>query len=752
MSKMELADTISANEVLSLGNRTYKVKSQSDPGQRTGYQVTMDNGNGMPSCGCHAWMWTLLPCKHIFAVIQHTEFSWEDLPPEYLSSPYFNIDSHVIGIPVPIPSEALEEEEVENESFDGATHFGDSDGDDASQLIDLPSAKRGPKSLKALAVQCREKLSLLQNATYLCQSEDAFIVLDSNLKEALSAFNSSLYRDSGLCTEAEHIKKKKAVKRPVTQKDVESKKIKMEENMKENMKERKKKSKRGKKRLPLKLQKKEPICSERVIIEGHEAVPNTIQEDIAEMVKKMSQNEVDKLIDNARLSSSISTDKVARTGLALLEQLFPSEDSDNSDYDAIIEAIINDAKKLCPGLEEQHTFRFALLLLWTLVKKGKFQLHRNIEKEDEEARNSMAACIEALNSIQSLNPDGKRIIDSQHPRSILKMKDKSTKCIRKKVHFEGEADLNQPLTQMDRNQALDAVKKLWSLRESSNYIIARVSNYNVTDDDFKSLASRNWLTDQVIDAYIAFIVQAEIEKGNHITMYPSQTMTGIMSGTYSVEKCRKKLKGFECEAIVGAVIKHQHWTLVIVEPKKGLIYFYNPLTERRIQIREVQRNWCSYMGARMIAFNEPDTMQWKVETKEHSKQTDSFNCGVYCLLFAERHFSGQSITNITKMDLDNMRIQIATNLMMFEVYLTEHCPTCGFVTRRDVREIHCEKCNREFHKKPHCVGEENMCKDSFICRMCSIKFWGENDRTSSEKISVKKTKDSIREKKSLKRR
>uniref|UniRef100_A0A8W8L346 Ubiquitin-like protease family profile domain-containing protein n=1 Tax=Magallana gigas TaxID=29159 RepID=A0A8W8L346_MAGGI len=340
------------------------------------------------------------------------------------------------------------------------------------------------------------------------------------------------------------------------------------------------------------------------------------------MVKKMSQNEVDKLIDNARLSSSISTDKVARTGLALLEQLFPSEDSDNSDYDAIIEAIINDAKKLCPGLEEQHTFRFALLLLWTLVKKGKFQLHRNIEKEDEEARNSMAACIEALNSIQSLNPDGKRIIDSQHPRSILKMKDKSTKCIRKKVHFEGEADLNQPLTQMDRNQALDAVKKLWSLRESSNYIIARVSNYNVTDDDFKSLASRNWLTDQ--------------------------------------------LKVFECEAIVGAVIKHQHWTLVIVEPKKGLIYFYNPLTERRIQIREVQRNWCSYMGARMIAFNEPDTMQWKVETKEHSKQTDSFNCGVYCLLFAERHFSGQSITNITKMDLDNMRIQIATNLMMFE--------------------------------------------------------------------------------------
>lgn len=53
----------------------------------------------------------------------------------------------------------------------------------------------------------------------------------------------------------------------------------------------------------------------------------------------------------------------------------------------------------------------------------------------------------------------------------------------------------------------------------------------------------HYLSLQVIDAYIAFIVQAEIEKGNHIhvTMYPSQTMTGIMSGTYSVEKCRKKV-------------------------------------------------------------------------------------------------------------------------------------------------------------------------------------------------------------------
>ncbi|XP_062602663.1 uncharacterized protein LOC134264386 [Saccostrea cucullata] len=224
---------------------------------------------------------------------------------------------------------------------------------------------------------------------------------------------------------------------------------------------------------------------------------NSDERYVDKMLKEMSQKEVDRLIDNARLSSSVSTDIVARTGLALLEQLFPSEDIDRSDHDAILMAIINDAKKLCPGLEEQHNFRFALLLLWTLVKKGTFQLHRNIEKEDKEAQDSMAACIDALKSIQSLNSKGARTNDSKHPKSILKIKDRSTKCIGKKVRFEGEADI-QPLTQMDRNQALDAVKKLWSLRESTNYIIERVSNYNVTDDDFRSLASGKWLTDQII--------------------------------------------------------------------------------------------------------------------------------------------------------------------------------------------------------------------------------------------------------------
>lgn len=46
---------------------------------------------------------------------------------------------------------------------------------------------------------------------------------------------------------------------------------------------------------------------------------------------------------------------------------------------------------------------------------------------------------------------------------------------------------------------------------------------------------------QVMDAYLSLIVQREIEKGNKITMYSSQTMTQIVSGTFSVNNCRRKV-------------------------------------------------------------------------------------------------------------------------------------------------------------------------------------------------------------------
>ena len=38
---------------------------------------------------CPDWMKNEMPCKHFFAVVQHTNFSWEELPYDYRNHPLF---------------------------------------------------------------------------------------------------------------------------------------------------------------------------------------------------------------------------------------------------------------------------------------------------------------------------------------------------------------------------------------------------------------------------------------------------------------------------------------------------------------------------------------------------------------------------------------------------------------------------------------------------------------------------------------
>ena len=41
------------------------------------------------TCTCPDWMKNEMPCKHFFAVVQHTNFSWEELPYAYRNHPLF---------------------------------------------------------------------------------------------------------------------------------------------------------------------------------------------------------------------------------------------------------------------------------------------------------------------------------------------------------------------------------------------------------------------------------------------------------------------------------------------------------------------------------------------------------------------------------------------------------------------------------------------------------------------------------------
>ena len=50
-----------------------------------------------PRCSCFAWIKSELPCKQIFAVIEHTYITWEDLPESFCNHPLFNLNEDILG-------------------------------------------------------------------------------------------------------------------------------------------------------------------------------------------------------------------------------------------------------------------------------------------------------------------------------------------------------------------------------------------------------------------------------------------------------------------------------------------------------------------------------------------------------------------------------------------------------------------------------------------------------------------------------
>ena len=192
-----------------------QVQSQ-EPGQGgETYTVKLVDRNGMPSCGCHSWLWTHLPCKHMFALMHNIpSVSWEAMPEQYRSSPFFNLDLDLLGtmgslsLSAPEDSEAFMQippRELEDTAEEGP--------EVEYRYMHLNSSRHKPSGLKAAALQCRERLKIIQDATYLCQDVASLQHLSGMLDVCTTFIQGHLDWDAGLAKEIVP-KAKKLSKKP----------------------------------------------------------------------------------------------------------------------------------------------------------------------------------------------------------------------------------------------------------------------------------------------------------------------------------------------------------------------------------------------------------------------------------------------------------------------------------------------------------------------------------------------------------
>ncbi|XP_062610918.1 uncharacterized protein LOC134272747, partial [Saccostrea cucullata] len=219
-------------------------------------------------------------------------------------------------------------------------------------------------------------------------------------------------------------------------------------------------------------------------------------------------------------------------------------------------------------------------------------------------------------------------------------------------------------------------------------------------------------------------------------------MTSITEGSFTKRQRdgssnnKQEIEELYADVILGIYYRSSHWTLVVVEMKSGKVYFYNPCGETGMEMKKIERNWRKYVEDLQNSLGTYlPPKEWRVTNVAHARQKDSFNCGVYCLIFAEKHLTDKlaDLKTISESDLEDMRIAVAKHLMLYEVYLTECCPKCSFDIG-DEESIKCKECQRSFHFRSFCIEDDlkNLeDSESFRCRLCKIN-WVERQKAVQE--------------------
>ncbi|XP_060562041.1 uncharacterized protein LOC132721701 isoform X4 [Ruditapes philippinarum] len=188
----------------------------------------------------------------------------------------------------------------------------------------------------------------------------------------------------------------------------------------------------------------------------------------------------------------------------------------------------------------------------------------------------------------------------------------------------------------DSCQVKHLVDKIWSLKKDYNIPVAKPYGIVVTDADIRSLKDGGWLTDNILDCHLNMIVteageQSPRRNGLHLV---TTLMTSIVSGQYQINQERGfRYKLSDYDFVVGIYGRGAHWTLILAEISSTKLFFYNPTGENPTERYKILKNWRKFIRQyNAMCSYEKLPLEWSITSRKHTLQTDSNNCGVFCML------------------------------------------------------------------------------------------------------------------------
>ncbi|XP_049320443.1 uncharacterized protein LOC125781182 [Astyanax mexicanus] len=190
LKAIEAASWYGKEQIRNLGKGCFQIKSEQSA---QWYCVDLGDDQRFPSCECPSFQLTFLPCKHLFAIFNNSEYTWTMLSSKYTNSPYVTLDVDAVLS----ETQNGQAENAVDEDTDCISLF--STKEHSIQKTYPRCTENNPSNACVNSAQqfLREKLKILQDVSYLCRDtkalSDAAAVVHSladNLKSYIPKENS----------------------------------------------------------------------------------------------------------------------------------------------------------------------------------------------------------------------------------------------------------------------------------------------------------------------------------------------------------------------------------------------------------------------------------------------------------------------------------------------------------------------------------------------------------------------------------
>ncbi|XP_072297301.1 sentrin-specific protease 5-like [Eucyclogobius newberryi] len=184
------------------------------------------------------------------------------------------------------------------------------------------------------------------------------------------------------------------------------------------------------------------------------------------------------------------------------------------------------------------------------------------------------------------------------------------------------------------------------------YFEVKYKKHTLTLDDLSTLASENWLNDQVINMYGELIMDLAHSKVHFLNSFFHRQL--VTKGYEGVKRWTKQVDLFSKHLLLVPVHLEVHWCLVTADFVKKKVCLYD---SQGLYLHKIAKNILKYLlneakEKKKNAFKEG----WTVSlVEEIPQQTNENDCGVFvleysrCLAFSESlQFSQRDMPNIRK--------------------------------------------------------------------------------------------------------